>query len=163
MLYFSLPYSGKLSREKTFTNFAVLWLFVTGPAQHCPLLLMKQVSVIPGYHFLSSFLLKVLPYTWHCSIADSTPTLLRNCVKLMLLICVTTVCNWSTLILFRRLFLGLPLVVVSNKKRCNSQTLHKVAQPFGAAVVTFPVVVCWQHVVTTLQHCNIASVKCLIA
>ena len=23
-----MPYSGKLSREKTFTNFAVLWLFV---------------------------------------------------------------------------------------------------------------------------------------
>ena len=27
---FGLPYSGKLSREKTFVNFAVLWLFVKG-------------------------------------------------------------------------------------------------------------------------------------
>ena len=27
MLVESIPYSGKLSREKTFVNFAVLWLF----------------------------------------------------------------------------------------------------------------------------------------
>ena len=27
ILHIILPYSGKLSREKTFVNFAVLWLF----------------------------------------------------------------------------------------------------------------------------------------
>ena len=38
-----VPYSGKLSRKKTFTNFAVLWLFAKAKFGHvAPLVLQKR-------------------------------------------------------------------------------------------------------------------------
>ena len=37
-----VPYSEKLSREKTFTNFAVLWLFVRNLGTRCPLVQQNQ-------------------------------------------------------------------------------------------------------------------------